>query len=181
MNTTTYSTYLFNGTAVSAIERSHEEMKKGALSYIMSFVQDPTKECYKNPKKFGCLLMFIMILWEDTLNSTCSGKKVTKERIKKTIKRLKLNHTVAQWADAWNINICCLLLLKKIENNENYGLLEMKICKGGSFGRSTTRTSGKTNGINKPKRGKGVALIKNKKFSLTGKRGKQNTANVAGF
>tara|TARA_R110000822_G_scaffold229031_4_gene361307 strand:+ start:513 stop:1079 length:567 start_codon:yes stop_codon:yes gene_type:complete len=167
MNTTTYSTYLFNGTAVSAIEISHQEMKKAGLDCIMSVVQDPSSQTYKNPKMFGSLLMSIMILWEDKLNSTCSGKKVTKERIEKTIKRLGLDYTADQFADAWNINICMLLLLKKIENNENYGLLEFQMnCKGGAFGRATTRTSGKTNGINKPRRGKGVAIIKNKKFTV---------------
>jgi hypothetical protein len=122
-----YSTYVFNGTAINTIQAKHQDLQKKHLKLLMDYLGDVTCPAYKNPKMLGNYLFDEMTEWENRLNATCNGKQITKTRIQKTIKKLTFVECDVElrMMKMWNANVGMLLILKRIKNDENWGVLEV--------------------------------------------------------
>lgn len=112
----TYTLYYYNGTAFPVIRLEEEDAFKYAKQYLKNVggkvsIQEQTKEYYAQLKNIEQLLIKYC-----NPSSEEGLKKVSKEYGK------SIDDMYALWA----LNVCCLLLMGKMQDDRNNGIFTVK-------------------------------------------------------
>ena len=124
--------YYYNGTSCPIfMTKPHYEHAKECLNELMTLDLPATKLCGKTRQDLGDAYLEDIKITQKTLTKAAKKwikKAITKFSIEEAlgIKEIKDYQYAQMWAANWNNKICKLLILKRIPNNNEFGVQEIR-------------------------------------------------------
>ena len=146
-NLTCVTIYYYNGTGCPIfVSKPHYEHSKKCLNELMTIELPATKLCGKTRQDLGNSYLKDIKQMEEMICKASNNGKITQKTLtkaaKKWIKTRALRREVIEkalgvkeikdyqyaqmWAANWNNIICKLLILKRIPNNNEFGVQEIR-------------------------------------------------------